>query len=106
MGYNNDPTTSFTDVQSLFSEAFRPGKFLRLKCSVAFDAGIVSPKFYSALVVAAVLTSQIAGAWLGSVLHKGWPLLVPTPSDDPRLRRRKALRCLRSLVETVFKGMI
>jgi Kef-type K+ transport system membrane component KefB len=46
--------------------------------SVAFDAGIISPKFYTTLVVAAVLTSQIAGAWLDYVLRKGWPLLTPT----------------------------
>ena len=43
--------------------------------SVAFDAGIISPKFYTTLVVAAVLTSQMAGAWLDHVLRKGWPLL-------------------------------
>ena len=45
--------------------------------SVAFDAGIISSKFYTTLVVAAVLTSQIAGAWLEYVLRKGWPLLTP-----------------------------
>lgn len=45
--------------------------------SVAFDAGIISSKFYTTLVVAAVLTSQLAGAWLEYVLHKGWPLLTP-----------------------------
>ncbi len=44
--------------------------------SVAFDAGIISPKFYTTLVVAAVLTSQIAGAWLDFVLRRGWPLLA------------------------------
>jgi Kef-type K+ transport system membrane component KefB len=43
--------------------------------SVAFDAGIISPKFYTTLVIAAVLTSQLAGAWLDYVLRKGWPLL-------------------------------
>ena len=43
--------------------------------SVAFDAGIISPEFYTTLVVAAVLTSQLAGAWLDYVLRKGWPLL-------------------------------
>jgi Kef-type K+ transport system membrane component KefB len=43
--------------------------------SVAFDAGIISAKFYTTLVVAAVLTSQFAGAWLDYVLRKGWPLL-------------------------------
>jgi K+:H+ antiporter len=45
--------------------------------SVAFDAGIISPKFYTALVLAAVLTSQFAGAWLDYVLRRGWPLLAP-----------------------------
>lgn len=43
--------------------------------SVALDAGIISPKFYTTLVMAAVLTSLIAGAWLDYVLRKGWPLL-------------------------------
>jgi Kef-type K+ transport system membrane component KefB len=46
--------------------------------SVAFDAGIISSKFYTTLVIAAVFTSQIAGAWLDYVLRKGWPLLTPT----------------------------
>lgn len=48
--------------------------------SVAFDAGIISPKFYTTLVVAAVITSQFAGAWLDYVLRRGWPLLSATPS--------------------------
>jgi Kef-type K+ transport system membrane component KefB len=43
--------------------------------SVAFDAGIISPKFYTTLVLAAILTSQFAGAWLDYVLRRGWPLL-------------------------------
>ena len=45
--------------------------------SVAFDAGIISPKFYTTLVLAAVLTSLVAGSWLDYVIHKGWPLLSP-----------------------------
>src|SRR5580692_6893610 len=50
--------------------------------SVAFDAGIISPRFYTTLVVAAVLTSQIAGAWLDYVLRQGWPLLTPTAREQ------------------------
>ena len=50
--------------------------------SVAFDAGIISSKFYTTLVVAAVLTSQIAGAWLDYVLRKGWPLLAAKSSCE------------------------
>jgi Kef-type K+ transport system membrane component KefB len=49
--------------------------------SVAFDAGIISPKFYTTLVIAAILTSQVAGAWLDYVLRKGWPLLTPSEND-------------------------
>jgi Kef-type K+ transport system membrane component KefB len=43
--------------------------------SVAFDAGIINAKFYTVLVLVAVITSQFAGAWLEYVLHRGWPLL-------------------------------
>ena len=50
--------------------------------SVAFEAGIISATFYTTLVLAAVLTSQAAGAWLDYVLRKGWPLLTPTIAAD------------------------
>ena len=43
--------------------------------SVAYDAGIISPAFYTTLVLVAVFTSQAAGAWLEYVLGRGWPLL-------------------------------
>jgi Kef-type K+ transport system membrane component KefB len=51
--------------------------------SVAFDAGIISPQFFTTLVIAAVLTSQLAGAWLDYVLRKGWPLLMPSSPAAP-----------------------
>ena len=51
--------------------------------SVAYGAGIISSQFYTTLVVAAVLTSQIAGAWLDYVLRKGWPLLTPKAAVEP-----------------------
>lgn len=51
--------------------------------SVAFEAGIISPKFYTTLVLAAILTSQIAGAWLDFVLRQGWHLLAPKPAMQP-----------------------
>jgi Kef-type K+ transport system membrane component KefB len=61
--------------------------------SVAFDAGIISAKFYTTLVIAAVITSQFAGAWLEYVLRKGWPLLSaacadprPVPERPPDLQ--------------------
>jgi K+:H+ antiporter len=52
--------------------------------SVAFDAGIINAKFYTALVLAAVITSQFAGAWLEYVLHRGWPLLS-TEKTQPQV---------------------
>src|ERR1700722_4498380 len=52
--------------------------------SVAFEAGIISPSFYTSLVLAAILTSQIAGAWLDFVLRKGWPLLNPVAVSESK----------------------
>jgi Kef-type K+ transport system membrane component KefB len=43
--------------------------------SVAYEAGIISAAFYTTLVLVAVLTSQVAGAWLEFVLRRGWQLL-------------------------------
>jgi Kef-type K+ transport system membrane component KefB len=53
--------------------------------SVAFDAGIISPTFYTTLVLAAVLTSQMAGAWLDYVLRRGWPLLALAAGSEPAI---------------------
>jgi Kef-type K+ transport system membrane component KefB len=50
--------------------------------SVAFEAGIISAQFYTTLVVAAVFTSQIAGAWLDYVMRKGWPLLNAARAEE------------------------
>ena len=51
--------------------------------SVAYEAGIISAAFYTTLVLVAVVTSQVAGAWLEFVLHKGWPLLSAEPAGTP-----------------------
>lgn len=50
--------------------------------SVAFDAGIISATFYTTLVLAAIVTSQFAGAWLEFVLRRGWPLLTPAGAPE------------------------
>jgi Kef-type K+ transport system membrane component KefB len=60
--------------------------------SVAFDAGIISAKFYTTLVVAAVITSQFAGAWLDYVLRKGWPLLSGSPNPAPVSEEKTGLQ--------------
>jgi Kef-type K+ transport system membrane component KefB len=53
--------------------------------SVGFEAGIITPQFYTTLVVAAVVTSQMAGAWLDDVLRKGWPLLTAGAGIEPAI---------------------
>lgn len=49
--------------------------------AVAYDAGIINGGFFTALVLTAVLTSQMAGSWLRFVLERGWPLLSTNPED-------------------------
>jgi Kef-type K+ transport system membrane component KefB len=49
--------------------------------SVAYDAGIINAAFYTTLVITAVVTSQVTGAWLRFVLSKGWPLLSTNPDE-------------------------
>jgi Kef-type K+ transport system membrane component KefB len=49
--------------------------------SVAYDAGIINAAFYTTLVITAVVTSQMAGAWLRFVLSRGWPLLSTNPDE-------------------------
>jgi Kef-type K+ transport system membrane component KefB len=48
-------------------------------------SGIISPQFYTALIVGAVFTLQVAGAWLGFVLARGWPPLTPHDRTEPAL---------------------
>ena len=43
--------------------------------SIAFDTGIIIAVFFKTLVVASVLTSQTAAAWLHYILRTGQPLL-------------------------------
>jgi hypothetical protein len=45
---------------------------------------LFSNGFYTTLVLTAVITSQIAGAWLDYVLHKGWPLLSEFKASSPQ----------------------
>jgi len=53
--------------------------------SVAYDAGIINAAFYTTLVITAVVTSQMAGAWLRFVLSRGWPLLSTNPDETWKL---------------------
>ncbi len=42
--------------------------------SVAFDAKIINEGLYASLVMLAILTSSLAGAWLEAVVRRGWSL--------------------------------
>lgn len=49
--------------------------------SVAYEAHLINAAFYTALVITAVVTSQVCGAWLRYVLGKGLPLLASNPEE-------------------------
>ncbi|MEV6953734.1 cation:proton antiporter [Streptomyces sp. NPDC051183] len=47
--------------------------------SVAFGAHIINESFFTALVLLSIISSQIAGYWLGRVVAQGKELLPPAP---------------------------
>jgi hypothetical protein len=57
--------------------------------SVAYDAGIINAAFYTALVITAVVTSQVCGAWLRYILSQGLPLLSSNPEETWPLPTQK-----------------
>jgi K+:H+ antiporter len=48
--------------------------------SVALDARIINESFYVSLVMLAIVTSMLAGSWLGRIVHSGSPLR-PAPAS-------------------------
>jgi len=52
--------------------------------SVAFDAGIIGPAFYTILVLLALVTSVLAGSWLEAALCRGQALLTETHPERSR----------------------
>lgn len=54
--------------------------------TVAYETGIINAAFCSTLVLTALLTSQVAGAWLAFVIKKGWPLLSDQSPANKRNR--------------------
>ena len=71
--------------------------------SVVLDAGIIDDRFYTMLVLLALITSVIAGTWLEAVLKRGRDLMEGKPGDtpaerssiEPRRRRLSGLHRLR-----------
>jgi Kef-type K+ transport system membrane component KefB len=62
--------------------------------SVAFDARIINERFFTTLVLLAVVTSLIAGSWLARTVRSGLPLCQDEPAAGtlhvpaPRANRR------------------
>ena len=50
--------------------------------SVAYDARIIDERFYSILIMLALVTSVIAGSWLGAILRRGEPLLATDEQSE------------------------
>ncbi len=50
--------------------------------SVALDAQIISASFYSSLVMLAVVTSLIAGSWLGMIVRSGRSIRDESPHQS------------------------
>jgi Kef-type K+ transport system membrane component KefB len=57
--------------------------------SVAFDAGIIDPAFYTILVMLALGTSVLAGSWLEVTLRRGHALLTETHAGRSRADRSR-----------------
>jgi len=83
-----------------FSEWSQLLTYADSKSSPEKDARTISAPFYTTLVLAAVLTSQLAGA----SLRRGWPLLAPTEdcesiidpvAESPAAVLRRFFLCLR-----------
>jgi Kef-type K+ transport system membrane component KefB len=69
-----------TDLAIALNARGGPGIVL---ASVALDAAIISETFYSTLVLLAIVTSMIAGSWLGRAVRTGRPLRdEPTDAMD------------------------
>jgi Kef-type K+ transport system membrane component KefB len=53
--------------------------------SVALDARIITESFYASLVVLAIVTSLLAGSWLGYVVRTGRPLRALNNAPEPQV---------------------
>jgi Kef-type K+ transport system membrane component KefB len=60
--------------------------------SVSFDAGIINEEFYSALVMLAIVTSLMAGAWLERLVRSGAELRGEAPTPAPERREARGDR--------------
>jgi Kef-type K+ transport system membrane component KefB len=58
--------------------------------SAALDARIITELFYSALVMLAIVTSMLAGSWLGRVIRTGQPLRETSQHHSGRAAKSEA----------------
>jgi len=85
------PRRDAADVAVAMNARGGPGIVL---ATVAFEAAIIAPTLFTALVITAIVTSQAAGWWLGVALRKRGELL-----GEPIARRPRTPRAERSPVQ-------
>ena len=69
LGYNTKECMNYAIVMN-----DRGGPCIVL-ATLAFDLGIINENFFVTLIVLAIITSIIAGSWLGYVINKKWKVL-------------------------------
>jgi Kef-type K+ transport system membrane component KefB len=60
--------------------------------SVALDARIINEKFYASLVMLAIVTSMLAGSWLGRIVRRGGALRPLTTNARATLSKEPEVR--------------
>lgn len=51
--------------------------------TIAYDLGIINATFFGTLVMVAIVTSLLAGAWFRFALGRGWELMPAEPESAP-----------------------
>ena len=77
-----------TDVAVAMNARGGPGIVV---ATIAFEAGIIAPRFFTALVITAIVTSQFTGWWLGRALRQRGELLgerIGATAAAPHAERR------------------
>jgi Kef-type K+ transport system membrane component KefB len=70
-----------TDLAVAMNARGGPGIVL---ATIVYEAGIISPSLFTALVITAVVTSQVAGWWLDRAIRRRHELLgEPVGQSDP-----------------------
>ncbi len=56
--------------------------------SIAYEFSIINEAFFVVLILVAIITSLVSGAWFKFVINRGWPLY-----EEPEIRRLRSESC-------------